>query len=261
MYKIAILIGFIICSNTLTAQSIIFSEDFSNGIPSNFQLIDADGQTPETAVSYFTNAWIAYNDQGDSCAASTSYYTDTIASEDYMILPQLSLQTFSKFSWEARTVDASYPDGYYVLLSTTDSAVTSFTDTLLTVYAEYFQWNRKSIPLDTMGYANQSVYIAFRNFTQEGFILLIDDIMLEGSDFASIEDNEEVAITVYPNPATNYISFDGISADEIIIRNKLGQIILRSPENTVDISTLPVGTYFATAINKEGAKTLPFVKE
>ena len=65
------------------------------------------------------------------------------------------------------------------------------------VAAENPIWNRKSILLDTLGYANQDVYIAFKNITQDGFILLIDDIWLEVSDFASIPADPTIEFEIY----------------------------------------------------------------
>lgn len=225
-------------------QTVLLSEDFSNGIPSTWQIIDADGHTPHASMSQFTAGWIAYNESIDTTAASTSYYVnETDQSEDYLILPKLSLATFTKLSWSAHSVDPSFPDGYHVLVSTTDSLITSFTDTLLTVLTENYIWNRKSIMLDTSGFANQDVYIAFRNFSTNGFILELDDIMVEVSDFAKIEDQETIDFQVYPNPASQQITinFDGDFAVQIISID--GQVVLTTTENTVNTSELTSGQY------------------
>ena len=241
----AILLSLIVFTASFSiGQTVLLSEDFSSGIPSNWQVIDADGNTPHSSMSQFTAGWIAYNQASDTSAASTSYYENaTDQSEDYLILPIMSLATFTKLSWSAHSVDPSFPDGYHVLVSTTDSAITSFTDTLLTVLTENYVWNRKSIMLDTMGFANQNVYIAFRNFSTNGFILELDDILIEASDFAGVSEAPVLEFEIYPNPASDIlnIDFDGEFSLELFSMD--GKSILKSSENTINTSNLNSGQY------------------
>lgn len=243
------------------AQTILLNEDFSSGIPSTFAVIDADGQTPNAQVSQFTDGFIWYESADDSSAASTSYFTnDTVPAEDYLILPQLGLLTVTKLSWEARSVDPSFPENYYVLLSTTDSLINSFTDTLLTVIEEDYQWNRKSILLDTMGFANQNVFIAFRNFTTDGFILEIDDILVEASDFVSITENE-FQLEVFPNPTTDNIQMNITDLDFVEILSTTGQTVLTSNSTTIDVSLLKAGTYIVRAVTDQQTYQTTFIKK
>ena len=53
------------------SQTIIFSEDFQNGIPSTFTIIDNDGNTPASAVAEFTSAWISKTDPNSILAKLT----------------------------------------------------------------------------------------------------------------------------------------------------------------------------------------------
>ena len=240
-------------------QTTVLFEDFSNGIPSNWAIVNQDGNTPDAAVSAFTSAWISYESTTDTSAASTSYYTNGEAAEDYIILPRQSLLLHSKLSWEARSVDASFPDSYYVLLSTTDSLIGSFTDTLLNVINENYAWNRKSVLLDTMGFANQDVYIAFCNYTTDGFILELDDVQLEVSDFTSIATEELPILTIYPNPTSEVlnISFEGTFNAAIL--NMDGSLIKSSSKNAIDVSELAVGTYIIKLISESGVQTQSFI--
>ena len=243
------------------SQTFLVQEDFSGGIPSGWQVIDNDGYPLNSSMSQFTAAWISYVDGNDSVAASSSYFDDTLQASDYLILPKQDLLTFSKLSWEARSVDASYPDGYYVLLSTTDSALSSFTDTLMTVYEENFIWNRKSLLLDTMGYANQSVYIAFENMTVDGFILLLDDIWLEASDFANIPTDPELSFEIYPNPTSDILNIKTLSSISVQIIDLQGRVLLAETSNSLDVSTLQPGQYFVRITSNNGTFTKPFIKE
>ncbi|MBD3635943.1 MAG: T9SS type A sorting domain-containing protein [Crocinitomicaceae bacterium] len=244
-----------------TAQTILIQEDFSSGIPAGWQIIDADGFTPHTSVSMFTDGWIWYTNSPDTTLATTSYFQDTIANaEDYVILPKQSLQTHSKLSWEARSVDASYPDGYLVLLSTTDSNITSFTDTLMQVDAEHYLWERMSLMLDTMGFANQDVFIAFCHNTSDGFILELDDIMLEVSDFTGLEEDSSEEIYVFPNPTTDYFT---VVADNYVstrLYDMSGRLVLSSVQKSIDISTVSSGKYYVIIETNAGAVTKGLIK-
>lgn len=236
-----------------TGQTILLDEDFSNGIPSTWAVIDADGNIPHASMSQFTAGWIAYNESQDTTAASTSYYENsTDQSEDYLILPKLSLATFTKLSWSAHSVDPSFADGYYVLLSTTDSLPTSYSDTLLTVLTENYNWNRKSIMLDTMGFANQDVYIAFRNFTTNGFILELDDILVEASDFASQEERIEPTLGLYPNPAKASVNIQIPGDVNVNVLNMDGKTVLSSNDKQISTVDLVPGQYMVQVLTASG---------
>lgn len=161
---------------------IILSENFNNGIPSSFTLIDNDGLTPNSAVAYINNAWVAravMQGSSDSVAMSTSWYNPVGTADDWLITPQLSLGAASTISWRALAVDGDFPDGYQVLVSTTGTAVADFQDTVLTINEENSTWTSRTLNLDALGFSNTNVYIAFRNNSQDKFLLAIDDIVVK----------------------------------------------------------------------------------
>jgi hypothetical protein len=261
MSKILVVLA-VVMSSVSFGQTFLLQEDFSSGIPAGWQVIDEDGLTPEAQVNQFTQAWIINENSSDTTIASTSYYTDTtMQSEDYIILPKMSIATFTKLSWDARSIDASFPDDYYVLLSTTDSLTSSFTDTLLDVPHENFIWNRRSIMLDTMGYANQDVWIAFRNYTTNGYILELDNIWVEVSDNASVSSEESFDFKIYPNPVENEIVIDIVEPLKATILSVSGATLLTSTDNKIDVSTFPSGYYFITVTTENGTASSPFIKK
>ena len=169
------------CTENIKAQ-IVFSENFSNGMPSNFTLINNDGLTPNQAVSYVNNAWVIRQGgevTSDSVALSTSWYTPAGSSDDWMITPSISIGNEAVLSWKALSPDADFRDGYQVLISTTGTSVADFTDTIFSVAAENESLTNRSLNLWTLGYANADVYIAFRNNSFDKFILLVDDIKVK----------------------------------------------------------------------------------
>lgn len=196
--SVAILSGF-----ALNAQ-ILYSEDF-DGIggstaggagtyswPSTMLKRNVDNRTPSAAVSYVNEAWERREDfsfnVADSCAFSTSWYTPAGASDDWMWTPLVAgINSGTTLSWNAVTYDAMYPDGYEVRVMTAASGpptggtgvignqITSSTVIFSTV-AENTTWTPRSVSL--AAYAGQSVYIGFRNNSNDEFLLLIDDIVV-----------------------------------------------------------------------------------
>jgi hypothetical protein len=242
--RLSIVAVFSLLLSNSFAQSVLFFEDFNSGIPSTWALVNSDGLTPAEAVDTFDNAWISFIDDGDTCAASTSYYTPTGQAADYLISPKISLNTFTKLVWSARSYDASYADDYLVLISSTDSLIGSFTDTIMVVGEEYYYWHSRSVQLDLEGYANQDVYIAFKNITNDGYILMIDDVRVMGSNFASVTENENPVISVYPNPAAEILNITNLPLGSAVdIYSMSGQLLLSSTDSSIDLKSLPSGLF------------------
>ncbi|MEI7594228.1 MAG: choice-of-anchor J domain-containing protein [Bacteroidota bacterium] len=157
----------------------IFFEDFQNGMPSNFTLIDNDGFTAYNPA-FETKPWvIMQNDNlaGDSVAVSTSYYTagGTI-SDDWMITPAITITPGCALSWDAKAFEAAYADGYEVKISTTGNLMANFTTNLFSIAAENVAWITRTV--DLSAYNGQTIYIAFRNNSNDKNLLLIDDIQV-----------------------------------------------------------------------------------
>jgi hypothetical protein len=249
-------------ANALRAQSILFQENFTTGIPATWAIVNGDGLTPQSSVSNFTNAWISYQSTTDTCAASTSYYSPAGQAADYLITPKITLNSFTKLVWSARSFDASYAETYLVLISSTDSLITSFTDTLMVVGQELYYWQKRSVHLDLEGYANQDVYIAFKNISDDKYILLIDNVKILGSDFASIENNEINELVVYPNPTVDFITVSNFTiGDNIVVYSLDGQVILTSWAARIDLTDFAAGTYILTVTNDSGTSTHKIVKQ
>jgi hypothetical protein len=183
---------------------VIFYEDF-NGIsgptaggagtynfPSGWLLRNVDNGTPDAQVSYVNAAWERREDfnfnVGDSAAFSTSYYAPAGTANDWMWTPLIGpLPANCILSWDAVTYDPLYPDGYEVRIMTTaptggtgviGNQITNST-VLFSVGAENSSWTSRSVSLNS--YAGQSVYIGFRNNSNDKFLLLIDDVKVEVS--------------------------------------------------------------------------------
>lgn len=262
MKKIQVLLIFTVICLTGKTQTILFEEDFTTGIPPTWTVVNNDGNVPNASVSEFTAAWIPFQNGSDTCAASTSFYEPVGQASDYLITPRLSIGNFSKIVWSARSFDASHPDGYVVLISNTDSLIDSFTDTLYATTAENGTWQRRSFDLDTKGYANEEVFIAFKNNTNNGYILLLDDIVLLGAEVAALNDTQNQNFKFGPNPANDFIRFDVSNLQLIEVYSLDGRKLIEATTKELAVKDLSQGHYIAVIHSSDrSTKTVRFTKE
>lgn len=264
MTKQLIALGFLGIAYVSGAQTEIYLEDFDNGIPVSYTIVDNDGLTPNTATADFADAWISLPDPLDSTdtiVGSTSYFDPVGTADRWLITPQITLGTFGNYLyWDARSHDASYPDGYYVLASTSDTQLSSFTDTLLIVYAELSTWTSNSVSLSDFGLDGQSVHIAFVNRTYDGFKLYLDSISIFAEDPAGIEEYTEEQLVVSPNPTQDKAHFN-MNAEMVHVYSMDGQLVL-TEENVTEISMLnfPQGVYWVEVRNGAAVSRKKLVK-
>ncbi len=69
--------------------------------------------------------------------------------------------------------------------------------------------------------------------------------------------------TVYPNPAHDVLNIaanSGVTIQDVIISNALGQTIVHTKDATLDVNGLAVGTYFVTITTNKGSTTQKWIK-
>jgi hypothetical protein len=194
----------------------IFSEDFdgipgptSGGpgtylFPSGWVLVNVDGRTPNASVAYVNDAWERREDFNfnvtDSAAFSTSWYAPVGQADDWMISPPINIDANSVLKWNAVAYDPDYLDGYEVRISTTtqDVAGCLANPALFTIAGENSTWTERTIDLAAAGYTNQTVYIAWRNNSNDKFLLLVDDILVE----SVLQHDAQVTAVLQPSEYT-----------------------------------------------------------
>ena len=171
-----------------TGRAIDFVEDFQDlpfvadpvrELPPGFAVANVDGRTPSASVSYVNQAWIVRedfaNDLADQAAFSTSWYAPEGAADDWMFTNLIAVGEGCTLAWNAVTYDATYPDGYEVRFCAEATAATcGMVAPVFTVAAEQSAWTARTA--DLSGTANTTGYVAFRNNSNDKFLLLIDDI-------------------------------------------------------------------------------------
>jgi len=175
LIAIALLIG-----TQAMGQIEIYNEDFQSGLPVDYLIVDNDGLTPDPQVIDFADAWIELVDPdnaADTIMGSTSFFDPVGQADRWLITPAITLGAYGNFLyWEAKSHDPSFPDGYYVMASSTDTQISSFTDTLVIISAELEDWTSREVNLSEKLLDGQTIYIAFVNRTDDGFKLYVDDI-------------------------------------------------------------------------------------
>ena len=260
----------IVSFSRLNSQ-VLFYEDFdgiagptSGGagtyvFPSGWLLRNVDNRTPSGAVSYVNEAWERREDFNfnvtDSAAFSTSWYSPAGAADDWMWTPLIGpLPANSVLSWNGVAYDPSFSDGYEVRIMTAPSVPTGGTGVMgnqitnstviFSTPAEANSWTAHSVNLSA--YTGRSVYVGFRNNSNDKFLLLIDDVKVQVqiNDDAGILAIDTANYTIEPKTQT---TTDNISAN---IRNNGSNTLLNAQLklNVYDGSMNQVYTNTGTAL-------------
>lgn len=251
MYKLSALFFFLLFFKIGNSQITLLSTDFQSGIPTNYSIVNNDGNTPYATMTEFIgqNAWISIQDPDSTSnivAAATSYFESPDSADRWLISPQITLSSFGNyFSWKAKSHDPSFPDDYLVLLSTTDSLPSSFTDTIGSVEQENFEWTEREVNLSNLGLNDSSIYIAFVLRTYDGFKLYVDDVQVRGEDVTGLNESTVEYFKVYPNPFSDVIQIDSDkNIESILIKDLNGKTLLETKENKINLDFLMNGYYF-----------------
>lgn len=185
----------------VTAQ-VLFKETFNNipgprsggagtyAFPAGWLLRNVDNRTPNAQVSYVNDAWERREDFAnnvtDSAAFSTSWYAPTGQADDWMWTPLIgTISANTKLRWRGLAYDPLFRDGYEVRIMTAEQGpptggngaignqVTNST-VVFSVANENASWTNREVSLGS--FAGKSVYVGFRNNSNDQFLLLIDDV-------------------------------------------------------------------------------------
>ena len=163
----------------------------SPAAPAGWTVINANNDTYTWVQG---NIWISPTHSG-TFAAHGMGNTD-----DYLITPQFDLNGINTvIKWWDRVENASYPNKYKVLVSTTDKAIASFTDELGDYDCTNVAWTEHT--LDLSAYNGQNIYVAFHQYhsASTGYGFGIDS-------FSIVE-----TLPVPPNPVTLNFPLDNLT--------------------------------------------------
>ena len=235
------------------AQTVLLNEDFNSGNISSWTLVDGDMAAPynDPMVNFLNNSFHLIEDYdslniGDSIMAANSWFNDTIAANNFIITPALTfINNGNYLNFQAKSLDGSYPEALQVFCSQyleKDSILNSmlFFDTIaLPNLWTDFQVKLEGIPLNT------PLYIAFRHYSNDRYIIALDNINVFTNDLTNQEQLISNSFSVYPNPSNGYINIKGnINNENINIYNAIGKVVWSGIINHTVLIYLAKGIYF-----------------
>ena len=250
---------------TTFSQTIVFTDDFQNGISSNWKFYNGDGLVPVDPI--YSDSWILTTDPEDasnSIISSTSYFQPIGKANRWAISPTFNLGSYgNSISWKAKSKDASFLDGYIVLGSKSGTNIADFKDTLYIQKAENSYWTEREIDLSEKGYNAQNVNIAFVNNTNNGFKLFLDSIVVEKESSLGIDKLIEPNLLIYPNPVQNLLNIKTSSSiQSISVINSMGQNMIHEKNtSSINLEQLKSGVYFIEVISTDFMVRKQFIKE
>lgn len=182
MKKILFFLALAFTSMAVNAQT-AWSEDFSNvtDLETSGWTLYSDGLTNSDNYSSFGDSWLVTEvSAGNNAAVSISWTVPEGTDCDrWMITPAINVPSADySFYCKVWGRDASYPEKVKIMISTTGTNKTDFTELVDIVMdgSNYTPgWN--DILLNLANYANQNVYIAFVNHG-DGYYTIVDDLSL-----------------------------------------------------------------------------------
>lgn len=257
--QIALFSSVLVSALSTQAQTTILEEDFQQGIPANWTIVKVDTCTEHSSVSEFSPGWIAIadpNNPTDTVAAATSYFISAQKANRWLISPPITIGTYGNYlKWNARSFDPSYPDTYQVLISVTDTQISSFIDTLSRVEFEWEDWTQHEVNLSEQGYSNnETIHIAFVLETQGGFKLFVDSVNVRKDDPLALDEQFiQPDVTIYPNPTNDMIYFSTASLKQVAIYNTAGTLIYsQEKSNPISMNHFDRGIYLVQMTTNSG---------
>lgn len=181
-------------------------------------------------------------------------WNKNLAANDWLISPKLRIAENDEinFSYMARQ------NGDYVstekfsvwIIRDSQDNYESGTQILATTAVECDNSAWKNMSINMTNYAGQEFYVGIKCESD------MDQYRFDVNDFTlrtrtSIDENQSETISLYPNPANNSITVQGVANEKIEILNIVGKVV-KTIENAtenqhIDISNLENGTYFIHA--------------
>lgn len=238
-------------------------EEFPGGagtypFPASWALFNVDGRTPNAEVAYVNDAWEVREDFANDisqCAAfSTSWYEPVGQADDWMWTPAIALPAAGVLQWRAIAYDPAFRDGYEVRIKTGAAPTPANQATSTVVYSnpgEEAAWTQRS--LDLSAYSGQTIYVGFRNNSNDKFLLVVDDVRI----MAAVADLAATAATTFSSEyarapddfeITPTLAVTAVNQGAVPLTNvfatatiKLGGVATGAPLVSATIPSLAVG--------------------
>lgn len=296
MKKILLLSAFI-GVGLLSAQSTLFQENWDGQGPGigSWTLYNVDGRIPidpadasgDGLPALVTNAWnvlsltqiqnsgaptyltyaypAAATGMAGNVATANSWYDPAGAANDWLVSPQINIPaaaTGVNLTWSATSLGAAlYLENYKVYISTTGNQVANFTTILKTVTNESSSGTYHTVNLNS--YVGQNVYIAFRDDSNDEYIMLLDNIKITSTNTLATKEIIKKHTDFSPNPTKDFLNINTDSKiNSVSVVDVTGRKVnVKLDGNKVDVRSLSAGTYLINVETKDGISTEKFIKK
>lgn len=179
----------------------------ANFPPTGWQIVDVSDTTTGWNSSFTADFPASF--QGLQSAYCRYEYSTPSSGESWLISPQFSVSGSDSLSFQFKLEYYGFaPDSTFILVSNTDSNLTSF-NTVIDFFAEGFNyptdsssWHYKSYSLSA--FSGQNIYVAIKNKNDEGDGIFVDNFELgtRPAKEVAVEtiDVEEFIPTITANP-------------------------------------------------------------
>lgn len=222
-------------------SKVYLSENFDNGIPSDFVTIDRD-ENPVATFCYknvsINPSWIAnvIDVKTNKAAFSFTQGNYNFAQENWLITPQISIDSDSEayLCWDGKSVYNDYLEDYKVMVSTGNDDTGSFKE-LFSVNGESYFWKTHTVSLKQ--FAGQKIYIAFVCTSLNKYILAIDNMYigeLDGYNFDVKNTSSRFSGNVASATISGKVRNIGRTADIKSVACTIGGSVLSEDVNVSD---------------------------
>lgn len=248
MKKVLLIAVAFLLASTINAQT-LWSEDFSNGIPSNWIMFQDNNTAHNTN---FTAAWSAQSGYGNPApgVVSASWFDPAGVADRWLVTDSFTVPTTGYvFSLEAACYEAAYPDGFCVKVSTTNrDSRSSFTTTVINCNAAPNEFTEYRVSLDA--FVGQPIYIAVVQNSNDMNFLICDNFKV------FVPAQEEIQLVSVSTP--DYLAINTNGNVSGVVKN-LGMQNLTTFNVTYNVNGgSDVATYSVTGINVPFGGTYSF---
>ncbi|HOI32519.1 MAG: choice-of-anchor J domain-containing protein [Bacteroidales bacterium] len=203
----------------------------------------------------------------DQFARMSGYAGSPLLNEDWLISPEMDLTNMQSATLSFRTAYSFDGDPLRLMVSSDydgQGNPNDFSWTDLTVQFDWspggYEW-AESGSLDVLAYANPKLYVAFKytSTTAAASTWEVDYVRVIGEGTVGIDEMNTQKVKVYPNPATDQISFSLKANANIQIVDMTGKLVysnrLNAGDSRIDVTNFKQGVYVIGFAYEDGTYT------